>query len=245
MNQVALRISVTLGTILGYAAVMTVLGMKYLWLVGLLYIASIFAITAVMGIRAYRRGSQQAREVVKGKLLFDIGEKEVNKALEKDKELMNEMKKLNRMFMIYFISFPIMLIGIWLFPALQSAVVPAVSAKLEPSLGNFLATYIGYVALFASFTAIFSPLYYFTFRPVQFPIIATDVKVYDTGIVINKNTGLKAPITVQEYRYQPERKFIELKIGNQIYRIYYKDIEKIHEVLSKMIIIQSGDRKSS
>ncbi|MGC8582425.1 MAG: DUF2208 domain-containing protein [Thermoproteus sp.] len=245
MNQVALRIAITLGTIFGYAAVLAVLGMSYLWLVGLLYVASIFVITAVMGIRAYRRGSQQAREVVKGKLLFDIGEKDVNKALEKDKELPNEMKKLNRMFMIYFISFPIILAGIWIFPALQSAVVPAVSERLQPSLGQFLANYLGYVALFAAFTAIFSPLYYFTFRPVQFPIIATDVKVYDTGIVINKNTGLKAPIPIQEYKYNPERKFIELRIGNQIYRIYYKDIDKVHEVVSKMVVIQERSGKPS
>ncbi|MEL9991101.1 MAG: DUF2208 domain-containing protein [Thermoproteus sp.] len=245
MNQIALRVLVTLATIFGYAAVLAVLGMKYLWLVGLLYVASIIAITAVMGVRAYRRGSQQAREVVKGKLLFDINEKDVNKALEKDKELPNEMKKLNRAFMVYFMSFPIMLIGIWLFPYLQSAVVPAVSERLQPALGDFWASYMGYVALFASFTAIFSPLYYFTFRPIQFPIIATDVKVYDTGLVINKNTGLKAPIQIQEYRYQPERKFIELKIGNQLYRIYYKDIEKVHEVLSKMVVIQERTGKSS
>ena len=238
MNQVVLRVAITLGTIFGYAAVLAVLGMSYLWLVGLLYVASIFAITAFMGIRAYRRGSQQAREVVKGKLLFDINEKDVNKAIEKDKELPNEMKKLNRTFMIYFMSFPLMLAGIWLFPALQSAVVPGVSGALQQSLGHFLSTYLGYVALFAAYTAIFSPLYYFTFRPVQFPIIATDIKVYDTGIVINKNTGLKAPIQIQEYRYYPERKFIEFKMNNQIYRIYYKDIDKVHEAISKMVVIQ-------
>lgn len=245
MNQVVLRISITLGTIFGYAAVMTVLGMKYLWLVGLLYIASIFAITTAMGIRAYRRSSRQAREIVRGKLLFDIGEKEVNKALEKDKELREEVKRLNRTFMVYFMAFPIMLVAVFFFPALQAVIVPAISSRLEPSLGSFPATYIGYVALFASLTAIFSPLYYFTFRPIQFPIIATDVKVYDTGIVINKNTGLKAPIIVQEYKYQPDRKFVELKIGNQLYRIYYKDIEKIHEILSRMVVVQNKSGKSS
>lgn len=244
MNQTALRISITLGTILGYAAVMTVLGASYLWLVGLLYIASVFAITTAIGIRAYRRSSRQAKEIVRGKLLIEIGEKEVNKALEKDKELMQEMKRLNRMFMVYFMAFPIMLVSMFFFPSLQATIVPAISSRLEPSLGGFLASYIGYVALFATLTAIFSPLYYFTFRPIQFPVIATDVKVYDTGVVINKNTGLKAPIIVQDYRYRPDRKFVEFKIGNQLYRIYYKDIEKIHEILSKMIVVQNKSGKS-
>ncbi|CCC82136.1 DUF2208 domain-containing protein [Thermoproteus tenax] len=245
MNQLALRLLITVGTIFGYAAVMAVLGPQYLWLVGLLYIGSVFAITTALGIRAYRRGSLQAREIVKGKLLFEINEKDTNKALEKDREFQEEMRKLNRVFMIYFMAFPIMLIGIWLFPAFQSTIVPAVSASLEQSLGRFLATYFGYVALFAAFTAIFSPLYYFTFRPIQFPIIATDVKIYDTGIVINKNTGLKAPIHVQEYKYIPERKFIELKIGNQLYRIYYKDIEEVHKTLSKMVVVQSPPETKS
>ncbi|MBP1449386.1 MAG: DUF2208 domain-containing protein [Thermoproteus sp.] len=242
MNQTALRIGIMLGTIFGYAAVLTVLGFQYFWLVGILYVISIFVITAVVGIRTYRRGSAQAREVIKGKLLHEINEKDVNKALEKDKELQKEMKKLNRAFSMYFLSLPILFIGVWLFPLLQEHIVPAVSGRLEPSLGHFPALYVAYVALFATFTAIFSPLYIFSFRPIQFPIIATDVKIYDTGIVINKNVGLKAPLQVQEYRYTPERKFIELKIGNQIYRIYYKDIEEIHETLSKMIVINNQQK---
>nr|KJR73294.1 MAG: membrane protein [Thermoproteus sp. AZ2] len=238
MNQIALRVLITVASILGYAAVMAVLGPQYFWLVGLLYIASVFIVSMALGIRSYRRGSAQAKEVVRGRLLYDIGEKDVNKAMEKDKELNAELGRLNRYFMIYMLSLPILLIGVWLFPLLQQHIVPAVSGALRPSLGGFLATYIGDIALFAAFTAIFSPLYFFTFRPIQFPIIATDVKIYDTGIVINKTMGLRAPIEVHGYRFEPERRFIELKIGNQAYRIYHKDIEEVHEILSKMVKIR-------
>jgi Predicted membrane protein len=118
-----------------------------------------------------------------------------------------------------------------LFFALFPTLPPMVESTLGPYLGVYLARFLGYAAIFGLFAAISLV----TFKPQVMPRIVRSLKVYETGMVIDKTMGLKAPLEVSEYKVNEERRFIEFKLNNQIFRIYYKDIKELNTILSKLL----------
>jgi uncharacterized membrane protein len=169
-----------------------------------------------------------AREISKGKPIIEIDEKEVNKLLEKDKELMNEYKKFARASFMPLLTLPIFLVlFIILFPTLP----PAAESALGPYVGIHLARFLSYAAIFLLFAAISLV----TFKPQMMPRIVRNLKVYEMGLVIDKTLGLKTPVEVNDYKVNEERKFVEFRLNNQIFRVYYKDIKELDAVLSRLL----------
>jgi uncharacterized membrane protein len=218
------RAVISILSALAFAAVLAFFPDEYFTAL-LLYLLFFFGISIFLGLRTYRQGVASAQEIAKGKPLLEIDEKEVNKLLEKDKELIKEYKKFAR---ASFITLPIfLLLFMILFPALPHLAESA----LEPYVGAYLARFLGYATIFVLFAAISLVI----FKPQAVPKIVRNLKVYETGLVIDKVLGLKSPIEVSEYKVNEERKFIEFKSNNQIFRIYYKDIKELDAVLSKLI----------
>ena len=176
-----------------------------------------------------RRGSvAAAQEVSKGKPLLEIDEKEVMKLMEKDKELVNELKKVSRSSFMPFLTLPLFIVAASvLFPALP----PLAESALGGYIGKAAARFLSYVLIFG----IFSVISMVTFKPPVFPRIVRHVKIYEGGIVLDKSMGLRAPVTVESYKVNAERKFVEFKLNNQIFRIYYKDVKELDAFLSKII----------
>lgn len=224
------RWAVSFLSVLAFAAVMAFFPGQYLTAV-LLYFVLFFGISIAMGLRAYRRGTAEAREVARGKPLLEIDEKEVNKVLEKDKGIAAEYRKMARASLMPLFTLPIFVAAAaFLFP-----VVPAyVDNALRGVVGDYLATFLGYLAVLS----VFAILGLATYRPVQMPRIARNVKVYERGIVIDKVLGLRAPVEVKGYVVNEERKFVELNLGGQVIRIYYRDVKELDSLLSKMVVLK-------
>jgi uncharacterized membrane protein len=221
------RAVISILSALAFAAVLAFFPGEYFTAL-LLYLLFFFGISVFLGLRTYRQGVAAAREIAKGKPLLEIDEKEVNKLLEKDKELVKEYKKFVRTSFMPLLMLPIfLLLFMILFPALPHLAESA----LEPYVGAYLARFLGYATIFVLFAAISLVI----FKPQAMPRIVRNLKVYETGLVIDKVLGLKSPIEVSEYKVNEERKFIEFKTNNQIFRIYYKDIKELDAVLSKLI----------
>ncbi len=220
----------------GFAALLTLFPGDYFTVV-LIYFLVFFGITMFLGIRNFRRGMAAAHDVAKGKPIIEIDEKEAMKLMEKDKELLSEFRKFSRMSLTSLFFIPVfMLAFIFLFPVLP----PAFVNSIGPHVGVQFATFLGYLAIFGTLTAISLV----AFKPPVIPRIARSVKIYEGGIVIDKNLGLKTPIEVSDYRVNPERKFVEFKTNNQIYRIYYKDIKELDSVLTKMLKVKTEKPES-
>lgn len=221
---------ISLLSVLAFAAIMAFFPGQYFTAV-LLYFVLFFGISIAMGLRAYRRGTAEAREVAKGRPLLEIDEKEVNKVLEKDREITAEYRRMARASFMPMVTLPIFILAAaFLFP-----VVPAyVDNTLRDVVGEYAARFLGYLAVLSVFAA----LGLVTYRPVQMPRIARSVKVYERGIVIDKVLGLRAPVEVKGYVVNEERRFVELNLGGQIIRIYYRDVKELDSLLSKMIVLK-------
>ncbi|MGC8994915.1 MAG: DUF2208 domain-containing protein [Pyrobaculum sp.] len=221
------RAVLSVASILVFSAILTFFPGEYFTAI-LLYFVLFFGVSILMGVRSYRRGMATVQEVSKGRPIIEIDEKEVNKLLEKDKELVNEYKKMVRASFLPMLTLPLfILLATFLFPTLP----PLAESALGPSIGKLPARFLSYVAVFGIF-AIISMV---TFKPPTAPRIVRSLKVYDAGLVIDKSLGLKAPIEVTDYKVSEERRFIEFKLNNQIFRIYYKDIKELDSVLSKLV----------
>jgi uncharacterized membrane protein len=221
------RVLISILSALGFAAILTFFPGEYFTAI-LLYFVLFFGISIFLGLRTYRRGMASAREISKGKPIIEIDEKEVNKLLEKDKELMNEYKKFARASFMPLLTLPIFLVlFIILFPTLP----PAAESALGPYVGIHLARFLSYAAIFLLFAAISLV----TFKPQMMPRIVRNLKVYEMGLVIDKTLGLKTPVEVDDYKVNEERKFVEFKLNNQIFRVYYKDIKELDAVLSRLL----------
>jgi uncharacterized membrane protein len=130
------RVLISILSALGFAAILTFFPGEYFTAI-LLYFVLFFGISIFLGLRTYRRGMASAQEISKGKPIIEIDEKEVNKLLEKDKELMNEYKKFARASFMPLLTLPIFLVlFIILFPTLP----PAAESALEPYIGIHLAS---------------------------------------------------------------------------------------------------------
>ncbi|MEM1924867.1 MAG: DUF2208 family protein [Pyrobaculum sp.] len=221
------RALITIPSIVIFAAMLTYFPDAYFTIL-ILYFVVFLAISIFFGVRAYRRGVAAVNEISKGRPIIEIDEKEVNKLIEKDKELLSEFRKISRTSLIPLLTIPFFIIlAAFLFP-----ILPIVAeTSLGQLLGEKLALFISYVALFGLFAIVFTLL----FKPPVMPRIVRNFKIYETGVVIDKTLGLKAPIEVSEYRTNTERRFIEFKVNNQIFRVYYKDIKELNEILSKII----------
>lgn len=218
---------ITISSVVVFAAMLTFFPDAY-FTVLLLYFVFFLAISVFFGLRAYRRGVAAVNEISKGKPIIEIDEKEVNKLVEKDKELLTEFRKISRGTLMPLLMFPVVI----LFAALILPILPPLAASsLGQVIGEKAALFITYLAVFGLFAAVFT----IVFKPPIMPRIVRNLKVYDNGIVIDKVLGLKAPFQVDEYKVNTERKFIEFKTNNQIFRIYYKDIKELNEILSKMV----------
>jgi len=217
------RVVISILSALAFAAVLAFFPGQYFTAV-LLYFLLFFGISIFLSLRTYRQGAASAREIAKGKPLFEIDEKEVNKLLEKDKELINEYKKFARASFMPLLMLPIFLL-------LFTILFPTLPHLAESVLGPYLARFLGYAAIFMLFAAISLA----TFKPQVMPRIVRNLRVYEAGLVIDKALGLKSPIEVSEYKVDEERKFIEFRLNNQIFRIYYKDIKELDAVLSRLL----------
>lgn len=221
------RAVLSLVSILTFSAILTFFPGDYLTAL-LLYFILFFGISIFMGIRSYRRGVSTVQEVSKGRPIIEVDVKEVNKLLEKDKELVKEYKRMARAWLLPMLTLPLfILLATFLFPTLP----PLAESVLGPSIGALPARFLSYVAVFG----IFALISMMTFKPPTAPRIVRSLKVYEAGLVIDKSLGLKAPIEVTDYKVSEERKFIEFKLNNQIFRIYYKDIKELDDVLSKLV----------
>ncbi|AFA39575.1 putative membrane protein [Pyrobaculum oguniense TE7] len=221
------RVVISVLSILAFSAVLALFPQFYLQAL-ILYFIVFFGIAIFAGLRSYRKNLASAQEIAKGRPLLEIDEKDINKTLEKDKELLNEYKNLARKSFINFMILPLSLfVAMVLFPVLP----PFVEASLKPYIGPEAGRFLGYVAIFSIFAAITTAM----FRPITTPRIVRHLKVYETGIVVDKSLGLKAPIEVTDYRLNENRKFIEFKTNNQIFRIYYKDVKELDNILSRLI----------
>jgi len=221
------RALISILSALGFAAILTFFPGEYFTAI-LLYFMLFFGVSIFLGLRTYRRGMASAQEISKGKPIIEVDEKEVNKLLEKDKELINEYKKFARASFMPLLTLPIfLLLFMLLFPTLP----PAAESALGPYIGTGLARFLSYTAIFLLFAAISLV----TFKPQTMPRIVRNLKVYETGLVIDKTLGLKTPVEVDYYKVNEERKFVEFKLNNQIFRIYYKDIKELDAILSKLL----------
>jgi uncharacterized membrane protein len=221
------RVVISILSALAFAAVLAFFPGQYFTAV-LLYFLLFFGISIFLSLRTYRQGAASAREIAKGKPLLEIDEKEVNKLLEKDKELINEYKKFARASFMPLLTLPIFLL---LFTILFPTLPHLAESVLGPYVGAYLARFLGYAAMFMLFAAISLA----TFKPQVMPRIVRSLKVYETGLVIDRALGLKSPIEVSEYKVDEERKFIEFRLNNQIFRVYYKDIKELDAVLSRLL----------
>ncbi|MFN3804385.1 MAG: DUF2208 domain-containing protein [Pyrobaculum sp.] len=221
------RVLISVLSTIAFAAMLTFFPGDY-FTVLLLYFAIFFAISIFMGARSLKRGLAAAREISKGRPILEIDEKEIMKLMEKDKELVNEFRKFSRGAFTPLLLLPLfILIAVTLFPTLP----PVAKQALGPHVGEHLALFLSYTAIFGLFTAISLAL----FKPPVMPRIARSVKIYEGGVVIDKNLGLKTPIEVNEYKVNIERKYVEFKLNNQIFRIYYKDVKELDGILSKIV----------
>nr|WP_287069496.1 DUF2208 family protein [Pyrobaculum sp.] len=221
------RVLITLLSILGFSAVLTFFPAEF-FTVLILYFVFFFGLSIIMGLRSYRKGVVAAQEISRGRPLIEIDEKEVNKLLEKDKELINEYKRFARASFMPLLTLPIFILLVtFLFPTLP----PLAESGLGPVVGREAARFLSYVVVFGIFAVISMA----TFRPPVAPRIVRNLKVYEAGLVIDKSLGLKAPIEVTDYKINEERKFVEFKLNNQIFRIYYKDIKELDSILSKLV----------
>ncbi|MFN7105892.1 MAG: DUF2208 family protein [Pyrobaculum sp.] len=210
-----------------FATVLTFFPGEY-FTVFLLYFVVFFAISIFMGARSLRRGITAAREISKGKPILEIDEKETMKLMEKDKELIDEFRKFSRTAFMPLLLLPVFMLILWtLFPTLP----PLAKQVLGPHIGEQFAVFLSYLAIFGLFAIISLAL----IKPPVMPRIARSVKIYEDGVVIDKNLGLKTPIEVNEYRVNTERKYVEFKLNNQIFRIYYKDVKELDGILSKIV----------
>ena len=221
------RAVISILSALAFAAVLAFFPGEYFTAL-LLYFLFFFGISVFLSLRTYRQGVASAREIAKGKPLLEINEKEVNKLLEKDKELIKEYKKIVRVSFMPLLLLPIFLL---LFMILSPTLPHLAESILGPYIGAYLARFLGYAAIFVLFATISLVI----FKPQVVPRIVRNLKVYETGLVIDKVLGLKSPVEVNEYKVNEERKFIEFKLNNQIFRIYYKDIKELDTILSKLI----------
>lgn len=221
------RAIISILSVLIFAAILTFFPASYFEAI-LLYLILFFVISIALSYKTYRRGLTTVQEISKGKPIIEIDEKEINKLIEKDKELYKEYRKFTKASLMPLLTLPIFIIlATLLFP-----VVPhVVESSLGPLIGTTIARFLGYVTLFGLFAIVSIPL----FKLPMVPRIVRSLRVYETGIVIDKTFGFKAPLYVSEYRISEERKFIEFKLNNQIFRVYYKDIKELDNILSKLI----------
>lgn len=221
------RLLISLASILAFSAILTFYPGEYFTAI-LLYFVLFFGITIAMGLRTYRRGMATVQEISKGKPLLEIDEKEVGKIMEKDKELLAEYRRLTRSSLIPLLLLPVfMVLATVLFPTLP----PLLESTAGPVIGAYPARFLAYVTIFSIFSAISMLL----FKPPTMPRIVRNVKIYEGGMVVDKVVGLKAPIEVEDYTVNPERRFIQFKLNNQIFRIYYKDVKELDSILLKII----------
>ncbi|MEZ0319016.1 MAG: DUF2208 family protein [Pyrobaculum sp.] len=221
------RVLISILSIVAFSAILTFFPGEYFTAI-ILYFLLFFGVSIAMGLRSYRKGVAAAQEVSKGKPLLEIDEKEVMKLMEKDKELIDEYKKVSRLSLMPLITLPIfIMLATVLFPTLPSLA----QSTLGSYIGGTTARFLSYVAIFGIFSAISMA----TFKPPVFPRIVRQVRIYESGIVLDKSIGLKAPVSVESYKVNAERKFVEFKLNNQIFRIYYKDVKELDTILSKII----------
>jgi len=221
------RLLISLASILAFSTILTFYPDEFFTAI-LLYFVLFFGITIALGLRTYRKGVVAVKEISKGKPLFEIDEKEIGKIMEKDKELVAEYKRLTRSTLMPLLLLPaFMVLALILFPTLP----PLLESTLGPVIGVYPARFFAYVLVFSIFSAISLLL----FKPPTMPRIVRNVKIYEGGMVLDKVVGLKAPIEVEEYTVNPERRFIQFKLNNQIFRIYYKDVKELDGILLKII----------
>ncbi|ACB39658.1 DUF2208 family protein [Pyrobaculum neutrophilum] len=221
------RVLISAVSILAFATILTFFPSDYFTAV-LLYFVLFFAVSIFIGVRTYRRGIANVQEISRGKPLMEIDEKEVDKLLEKDKALMDEYRKFARASFMPLLILPgFILLATFLFPTLPHVAETSLGASIGPTAARF----ISYVAIFSVFSAI-SML---AFKPPVVPRIVRSLKVYEAGVVIDKTLGLKAPLEVSEYKINEERRFIEFKLNNQVFRIYHRDVKELDAVLSRLL----------
>ncbi len=189
------------------------------------WIGMFFGATVIFGVRNMRRMAKAALEIRKTRQLLKLDQKDVQKAMEKDKELQAEYRsfaKQNMRMLLY------MMLAMVLILTIVPTAYAVIYGGVMRLVGNdVLARFVQFVAVFGIFALVFRRV----FRPptAVFPTLVKQLEVHESGIILNGVQGYRAPLHVEYVKVNRERRFIEFKTKGsqpQRIRIYVKDPEE-------------------